>query len=47
MTQTARDWAGKKRSPQKSIERFDSMIGWATSNGQRSVINKKFSLPVN
>jgi hypothetical protein len=28
MALTAREWGGKKLSPFKSIEKFDSMIGW-------------------
>jgi hypothetical protein len=28
MAETAREWGGEKKSPFKSIERFDAMIGW-------------------
>lgn len=36
MAMTAREWAGRKTSPHKSIERFDQMI----SHSQRGKRNK-------
>lgn len=40
MAMTAREWAGRKSSPQKSIERFNQMIG----QGERGRFSARGSL---
>ena len=49
MALTAREWEGKKKSPFKSIERFDCMIGWndrPEGRSGRGFLGKKMSVRI-